>query len=958
MKIKNFLTSSFMAILLGQLLSPSIFAQEGNDKKAENLPLYNLFYLSKYIPTNLEGHQADLVYNAVIASIGTEKANEERDKYQRASDKDRESNFLGAFLDDRTKNIEIKKQEITTNLRMGVFSIYSNTAVLQTKYKGYTEKHTQTEATIQNLQSLGKIMDPYIKLEKKSKDLLGIKKDSVTKEEIQIPLTNKIKELNINDSIAKAEYYEEVSSFVNKQKVFPTGSNNVASSFQSTDLKYSAMQIEINSIVQPAEQRAASSAFNLPSEADLINAMAMFLAKRAQQEAAIWFMDQLRENMNNPLIFEAFPETIKLIESLEDYKAPTFSISWRYAISSDFVKMPKNLAASSWVKSLIFDDNPDKAAIFSSCVNFSYELNRLVAEKYNYRDIIRYLYTNPDFDYEDNSVNREKNNPAQKSLSRSITILYILTNDFFSIDEIDNEKKFRLLSYEEINSLNENQLITLGQLIKAKYGSKFDNTTIFFQNQFITANKEKISKWLGNLLLSLSQFDKVNKDFQKALENKSEISNYNFYNIWQITSQIIDNVDYKNYSFSDPKNISSQNNFDISLIKNCVRIYDHMQSKNYAAGIKELTSIIEKISINKSTIGLYIKDIKVTFLTESISIVDKGVSKNIQLKLVDKNLEIYESSTPSYKFVIHNYSKIQPFIGFVNNLKKDYNYNVITKMDTDFDKKFSAFCDSLKLDKSSRTALLKIISFYDINNWNNSAKITLNQEKLVAYSKSSNSNQQIELTKDDIERAKNKYLNQLFKFTAFFSDILSAKNAEELSNVIDSHALPPTSYKLKRRVSSSLDLNGYVGLQGSRIWTNGNTSLKTQYTAGITAPIGFAYTWSTLKRAKPDNWGVTIDLVDLGNIVNHYLVNSTEEYSKDVHFSEVFSPAASFMYALRKTPFVVFASFKLLPLKTSSITNEDGSNKRLINEKAFDASVFSVGFKIDIPLVNLWSNVK
>lgn len=781
----------------------------------------------------------------------------------------------------------------------------------------------------------------------------------MTKEEIQILLINKIKELTTNDSIARAKYYEEVSSFVNKQKIFPAGSNNVSSSFQSTDLKYSAMQIEINSIVQPAEQRAASSSLSLPSEADLINAMAMFLAKRAQQEAAIWFMDQLRENMNNPLIYEAFPETIKLIESLEDYKAPNFSISWRYAISSDFVKMPKNLAASSWVKNLILDDNPDKAAIFTSCVNFSYELNRLVSEKYNYRDIIRYLYTNPDFDYDDNSVNLDKNNPAQKSLNRSITILYILTNDFFSIDEVDNEKKFRLLSYEEINSLNENQLITLVQLIKAKYGSKFDDNTIFFQNQFITSNKEKISKWLGNLLLSLSQFDKVNKDFQKALENKNEILNYNFYNIWQITSQIIDNVDYKNYSFLDPKNISNQNNFDISLIKNCVHIYDHMQSKNYAAGIKELTSIIEKISINKSTGSFYIKDIKVTFQTESVVIVDKGVSKNIQVKLVNKNLEIYESNNPDNKFIIQNYSKIQPFIGFVNNLKKDYNYNVITKLDTNFDNKFSAFCDSLKLDKSSRTALLKIISFYDINNLSNETKIVLNQEKLSTFFKSlNNSNQQIELTEDDIEKAKNKYLNQLFKFTAFFGDILSAKNAEDLSNVIDSHALPPTSYKLKRRVSSSLDLNAYVGLQGSRIWANGNTSLESQYTAGITAPIGFAYTWSTLKRAKPDNWGITIDLVDLGNIVNHYLVNSTEEYSKDVHFSEVFSPAASFMYALRKTPFVVFASFKLLPLKTSSITNEDGSNKKLINEKAFDASVFSLGFKIDIPLVNLWSNVK
>ncbi|MDR6761915.1 hypothetical protein J2Y38_002126 [Flavobacterium sp. 2755] len=162
--------------------------------------------------------------------------------------------------------------------------------------------------------------------------------------------------------------------------------------------------------------------------------------------------------------------------------------------------------------------------------------------------------------------------------------------------------------------------------------------------------------------------------------------------------------------------------------------------------------------------------------------------------------------------------------------------------------------------------------------------------------------------------------------------------------------LPPTSYKLKRRVAHSIDLNAYVGAQLSGLFTNGDTSMTDQFTAGITAPIGFAFSWTT-SDPKHNNWGFTIDVIDLGNIVNHYLISSTPDYEPDVHFSEIFSPAISGMYSIKNTPFVIFGSVKFLPLKTTLV------EEKLINNKTFDATIFSAGIKIDIPLVNLFTRI-
>lgn len=930
-----------------------------------NLQLYNLYYLSKYITADNLSNKKDSVYNALIVSIGTKKAKEILDHYQNSTPEEKNSDYIGAFLD--------KKQTDRQNQITAIINDFYNPDFI-TKYKDKVQilglqvelnqlatdyltlpldvKNNPLKKIIFSLDSIKKSMavQKLSKVKITNPALLPLFKipDSISKQDIDTALEENKKIIKL-DSVTRNTYNTKVAHFANAY-LTPQGGAKEATkqTIKSNEIEYTKTQIDINSIVQPAEQRAASTSFSLPSESDLINAMAIFLAKRAQQEAAIWFMDQLREHLNNPLIYEAFPETIKLIKGLEDYKTPSFNTAWRYAIAADFVKMPKNLANSSWITTIVFDNKPEKAGALSSSVNFGYDLNRLISEKYNYRDIIRYFYTNPDFDYNSASKNFSKNNEVQKLLNRSISILYILTNDFFSIDKQDNKQSFRLLSYEEIRSLNQSQWLALGQLLKAKYGSKFDNTSNFFEKDFVD-NQESLSKWMGNLLITLSQFDKVNTDFQKALEGKNDVSNYNFYNVWQITSQIIENINYNKYLQPDlPNTISQPNQFNTTIIKDCIDIYDQIQNRNFSTGIQKTMSLIKEISIANSNYNLhefYLNGIKIEFDNNGLSFSIKVNKTLLNPKITGNDLKITIKNDKIDKSVdFTNFSKIKPFLKFVKKTDNDDTYNLLKSIDENFDQNITLMSSETKLDKISIIELLKIVSQFDINE--------LTSDKFAAFLRNSkNIGLQSTISNTDVEKLKNKYQNQLFKVTAFFADVLAAKNQQELANVIDSHALPPTSYKLKRRVPHSIDLNAYVGAQFSGLTTNGYTSLKDQFTAGITAPIGFAFTWTT-RGPRQNNYGFTVDVVDLGNIVNHYLVSSTYNYEPDVHFSEIFSPAFSGMYSLKNTPFVLFGSVKFLPLKTTTVS------ETLLNNKTFDATIFSVGVKIDIPLVNLWTKTE
>lgn len=949
---------NLLALILILGLNSIVSAQENKELK-----LYNLYYLSKVINSdNLTSDQINEIYSSLISNLGKTKVDSLAKDYKSTGDPTKTS-YIGNFLVNRNTLNELMRNDIIRLFNAGKFGKYADDKIIVNKIEDEFNYLTSRR------EGLGKKKDELEHIKS-----LFIKKDSIEfsqnlktqtktfenlfgKEGLKILKDNSFKlfskqadlsklqdSLNRNkkdstDLQKRFEKYKETvarfaTAYVDKQK-----SAEPERPFNNY-LEASQNQININSIVQAAQQRTSAQSFNIPSESQMIEAMAIFLANRAKQETLIWFMDQVRERLNNPLVFEAFPETAKLLAGLEDYKTPNFSSSWRYAISSDFIRMPVNIAESKWVEEFLVKDIKSRKELLTS-INFGADLNRLISERYNYRDIVRYFYMNPKYNGNGDEI--------KEYLNHSISLLYVLTNELFVVDIMDNKSSYRLLSFEEINSLRMDQWNVLLELIELKYGSKLKHIK-FSKYKNEENNKSNLSKWMGNLLITLSQFDKINRDSQAILDGnkeKEERSNYNFYSVWRITEQIISNMDANQYLVTGSSSIKLSE--QIEILKDGIGIYEQIQIKNFVAAAQKIMSIIDKVGQETDTgtlragFSFKLKERKIKIETKSITFWD--LNEKVILTLgysfnERSGLKLNFIGNPKLDSInFRQITKVEPFFKYISDVKND-NYLMLQELDKDFDSLITRISDTAKIDKIDAMHLVNTLYLLSVND----------KEKTVALLKSLGTDyfQQSKYNKT-IDKLKLKYQDQFFKLTSFFGDVLSAKDEHELANVIDSHALPPTSYKLKRRMAHSIDLNAYVGGSFSGLLTNGNTSLKKQFTGEIIAPIGVAFTWSS-NGPKSDNFGFTVDVIDLGNIVNHYLVSSTEDYSKDVHFSEVFSPSVSLIYGIRNSPFVLFGSVKLLPLKT--IYTDDG---RLINNKTFDATIFSVGVKIDIPLINLWS---
>lgn len=974
MKITTLLLIWALGIMPIFCYSKSVIKNDTIKTIPQNLELYNLYYISKYLgSSNLDTPQKKAIYAALISQIDKEKLATSSNlnivnfitnyKESIESYKRRFYNFLsnGAFPD-----VIALQREINVNLtnlpileedykelknqkdRLNNLKTYEKKNILENlkniRENCKTNDTKQIKVSVNNLTG-GFSKEEFLNFINSNSIWANnaSEKDSVNIcSEINLTaVDNNLKAIDteINKFNLLQEQYNKKAlkaiETLDKNDFFSTNIENFVDEPQVKD------QININSIVQNAQKDLSYSGLSLPSESQMIEAMAIFLANRAKQEAAIWFMDEIRSRMNNPLIYDAFPETIKLIDHLQDYQTPNFSSSWRYAISSDFVKMPRNIASSSWVKDAIIKD-PTNASNLETGINFGYDINRLMAERYNYRDIIRHFYINP---YQINA-SVDKTRSIVPVLNTSFVSLYIITNELFVIDNKDANKKYRLLSYEEVSSLSLEQWNVLIELMKLKYSEKFSNNEIWKKLK----EKEIASKWIGNLLISLSQFDKINIEQQILREqNKLESTDQSFYSVWKILEQVINNINYEQFV-----NLNNQQKFQIELLKNSVSIYEDLQLKNFIAAAQKTLNLIDsytylKNSEKESSYIIINKNIKINredpnnFDNFSINIVktDKEAKKGT-IVFDGKNIKIKDENNVIL-FEINEFNKISSFVNYLNNKNDTYNL-AIEILSTKKDNLNSEIRNIARKLGINEAQFIQIINYaFLLNKEKDPKKIDLKNTLRSFASFTLENKDQL------ISKYNGKYTEQLYKLTSFLGDIMTAKDKNELANVIDSHALPPTSYKLKRRMAWSIDLNSFVGAYGGYIQPSTGSSLDAKWTGGIAATIGIAITESH-KFLGLRNKGLVIDLVDLGNIVNHYLVSPNVDYDKDVHFSEVFSPGVSFIAAIGNTPLVFSAGVKFLPLKAVRLDNNE-----VINGRLFDATIFNIGLKIDIPLVNLYS---
>ncbi|WP_115171140.1 hypothetical protein [Sphingobacterium spiritivorum] len=949
---------------------------------ANELPLYNLFYLSKFI-TSKNSESKDRIYTALTQQIGKENIqNLLKDSLYinvKTFLSEYENSITIGILENLSKDRnnpslqELKKQKDAldnlTKLGIQINNRISDLDALEKVLKNI-DKDSLKKDTSNNF-----LLEQHQKVNKNRLNIEGIRLNNLCNESLlKNPDTlssflNCLIENTINEKAELKKYKENILKTLvsNKEIEFKDllkkQTNKIlANQTESRDIKFyfenfietknnQNTQISIITASQNAQQSLSYSGLSIPSQSQMIEAMAIFLAKRAKQEAAIWFMEQLRERVKNPLIYDTFPETIALLDNLEEYHTANFGKSWRYAIANDFVKMPKNLINGNWIKQTL---PADKQKDLKIAVDFGYDLNSLIMERYNYRDIIRNFYLNPEY---------AKNNDTElsKSLRKSFVVLYIATNELFTLHTVDNKPTYRLLSYEELKTLDQNQWNTFTELLKLKYGSEFSDLYTLMGDQ--AKDYQNITKWISNLLISLNQFDKINQEQQQLLKSdKSDNTGQSLTSIWKVLNQVIKGIDIAPYTGAVSNSPMSQH---LKSVQHILGIIEDIQQKNFTAATQKTLKLADQFYGNKyesadlNKMSLNIKD--------NLLILKSGSEKEIfktKFTLPGISQLAIQQTKDALEVKYWKTNNSDPITLTKKELEQINRIALITGHLNEKDRKkilkeFSDTSNILISDlinntlKEKKFKFFEIISFYE--------KITSQsdlqgvQKSISAYStllnpQNLNDLKTLLISGDSSQFGStylNKYGEQLLKLTSFFGDVMATQDANALAQVIESYALPPTSYKLKQKMKTSVDLNAYVGAFGGKLVTHKYASLSKQFTGGITAPIGITY--------KNNGWFKHINLhaqlLDLGNIVNHYLVTPDSAYNKEVHFTEVFSPGLNLLYSIKNTPLVIFAGGKGIPLK--SYYDETLNTK--MNTRVIDAWVFSLGLKLDIPLLNLYS---
>jgi hypothetical protein len=136
---------------------------------------------------------------------------------------------------------------------------------------------------------------------------------------------------------------------------------------------------------------------------------------------------------------------------------------------------------------------------------------------------------------------------------------------------------------------------------------------------------------------------------------------------------------------------------------------------------------------------------------------------------------------------------------------------------------------------------------------------------------------------------KKEVLHNFFKVAYVFSDIAEAEDSHRVETVLESAAMPVSSYVLKRKTSVMVNINGYLG--GSFSVPPDERDGRWNKSLGFYAPVGIESTWDTLYFFDPPfHSGVFLSVINLGYYFNYKYYEKKENVSEDVKLADTFTP--------------------------------------------------------------------
>lgn len=662
---------------------------------------------------------------------------------------------------------------------------------------------------------------------------------------------------------------------------------------------------ESNSI-QAGQQ---GSGFSMPGQTEMIDAMAIFLANRVEQESVLWFFDELKKKAK--LIDElniVFPACMALLKNNEEYDMPKIGKAWRYAIAQDFSVMPQHFFQISFIDSL-----PKKKIainVLRQYVGYGGEIATLIQKRYSIDETINNLYLNLKGRLSERYVTPE----------HFITLLYAVKQEIFLVSK---GNKY-LLNPSTLVDMPDDMFMTMLSLVDLKYDKVFSKILLGKDEDFDFKPDEifKVKNALARILQEMQQIDNINRQAKSRAADKDNIDfNTLSYTPWQFTSDLIKVFDDLVTATTSSKAVFANQAYnlqtDLETLRGVLDVYAHIDKKDYYGAVRELFNLAYALT-KRYPKGADPKEIQA--LQKDVAIyrsypVDTGYkARRIMLNEIRKQLLI--TAKLGFENLEASPEIRAPYPLIAINKTTD---SVAGPTDSI---RISEIKRELNFDKT-RYFVLRIASFLnDISSATNSKDLS---KVISAYALPATS-----------YKRKTSTWNSLF-LNAFVGPYLGYET------------LP-------------------LGHSGSA-----NATYKSGYVYGLTAPIGIAFskTFSRFgSTPTPDDvdckfiskgkhagkfrnmskstFTVFVSLVDIGAVVSYRLSNSDSTLPQSFKWEQFVSPGLHLQYSIHGTPLV----FSMGGVYAPQIRKIGDGNRQYNALRAYAGVLF------DIPVLAIHSKEK
>jgi hypothetical protein len=741
--------------------------------------------------------------------------------------------------------------------------------------------------------------------------------------------------------------------------------------YKNADFERTLSHIQNNNYeISLADDNSSGSiaGWKMPSEAEMIDAVATYIASRVKQETVLWFFEEMRINTERyELLNTAFPETVKLLKTGEIFEAPNMGAAWKYALSEDFIKLPEHIINSAWLDERLPEDKDDELELLKVAADISHMVNN----RLSYDDIIKQLYMK-------NCITNSADKP--KILTGSISFLYAVSTE---LTVLAKDSTLRNITFEELQAMPLDRMQILLRLLNVKYQNCIVNQYAeIFRKPITPAQKQKISVWIGNSLMALDQFDKILKQVKEGAQGNKQVSLFDGYNTWKLISEAMLSA------FPDPERKDLK--FSLDRMDEAFEVYHLMTEKNYAGAVVKTLQLVDSL-LYKSQLAVSVNDYKQDF------------DFKIPVAVSTDNTEYYVNLMALDEFFLERRVKPKKFpklakkIGLSSitvkvdpkkyRLTKENNQWYLTIKPIDLKQvlidanpeKWRNYKKRIKhlFDKLNTSQLDQIIE--NSPEWGG----TYNKAKDTVFFAINSMVAQALISQDKKE------MQMIQKLASFLNDVALADDAKELKKVVESYALPVGSYKQKRNAWQSFSLNAfagpYVGYETStpfgireKIENPDGTVTRPMsefgWNYGISVPIGLTYSKTIGKRTYANsrlsqnyrynqdlikigrknlyvrskwNFSLTLSIVDIGAVVCYRMSNADSVLNQSFKWEQFISPGLHLGIALPRTPLVFQIGYQYTP-QIRRIDVGGGATKELGMWRAY------AGLYFDIPMFNMW----